>query len=159
LTRAKIRKSKAIRGDGVHNILQDLPIKASPERVFRAVSSPVDLDAWWTKQSTGKPELGSEYHLGFGPEYDWRARVTKCVPNADFELELTAADADWVGTRVRFLLAEEAGQTRLQFSHTGWPHTNEHYRISVHCWAMYLRILRRHIEHGEVVPYEARLDV
>jgi len=24
---------------------------------------------------------------------------------------------------------------------------------------MYLRILRRHIEHGESVPYEKRLDV
>jgi uncharacterized protein YndB with AHSA1/START domain len=25
-------------------------------------------------------------------------------------------------------------------------------------WAMYLRILRRFLEHGEVVPYEARLE-
>jgi len=33
------------------------------------------------------------------------------------------------------------------------------FRISTHCWAMYLRILRRHFEHGESVPYEDRLDV
>jgi len=28
-----------------------------------------------------------------------------------------------------------------------------------HCWAMYLRILGRHLEHGESVPFEKRLDV
>jgi hypothetical protein len=26
-------------------------------------------------------------------------------------------------------------------------------------WAMYLRVLKRHLEHGESVPYERRLDV
>jgi len=29
---------------------------------------------------------------------------------------------------------------------------------SCYCWAMYLRLLARHVERGEVVPYEARLD-
>jgi hypothetical protein len=34
-----------------------------------------------------------------------------------------------------------------------------HYRTSSFCWAMYLRLLKRYVEHGEVVPYEKRLDV
>jgi hypothetical protein len=37
--------------------------------------------------------------------------------------------------------------------------SNDHFRISCYCWPMYLRLLRRHIEHGEVVPYADRLDV
>ena len=49
--------------------------------------------------------------------------------------------------------------TKVRFYHRGWPEANSHYRISCHCWALYLRILRRHIEHGESVPYEKRLDV
>ena len=35
----------------------------------------------------------------------------------------------------------------------------EFYRVSCNCWAMYLRILRRYLEHGEIVPYDVRLDV
>jgi hypothetical protein len=27
------------------------------------------------------------------------------------------------------------------------------------CWAIYLRIMRRHLEHGDIVPYENRRDV
>jgi hypothetical protein len=35
---------------------------------------------------------------------------------------------------------------------------NEHWRISCYWWAMYLRVLRRYLEHGESVAYEDRLD-
>ena len=43
--------------------------------------------------------------------------------------------------------------------HLGWPEANAHYRTSCHCWALYLRVLRRYLENGESVPYEVRLDV
>lgn len=141
------------------DIVHDFPIRATPKRVFEAVSTPAGLDAWWTLRSSGEPSEGSEYELGFGPEYDWRARVLRSRPNAEFELEIVKADADWLGTRVGFRIEEKDAATWVRFSHSGWPGLNEHYRVSCYCWAMYLRILRRHVEHGEFVPYESRLDV
>ena len=140
------------------DIFQDLPIKASAQKVFQAVASPAGLDAWWTKTSSGQAEKGAQYDLGFGPGYDWRATVSRCVPGSEFELQLVSADEDWKGTRVGFLLEENDGVTRLRFHHTGWPESNEHYRVSCYCWAAYLRLLRRYVENGEVVPYEERLD-
>ena len=141
------------------DILHELPIKAPLDRVFHAVSTPAGLDTWWTKHSTGVPEEGARYELSFGPEYRWRATVTRCIPSAEFELQLVYADSDWLGTRVAFRLETRSGATLLQFRHTGWPSPNEHYRVSCTCWAMYLRILRRSLEHDESVPYEERLDV
>ena len=141
------------------DILHVFPIKAPPARVFQAVSQPEGLDRWWTKQSSGQPQAGTEYHLSFGPGYDWAATVTRCVPDAEFELELTRADTDWRGTLVGFRLDRNDLGTWVRFSHLGWPSPNEHYRISSFCWAMYLRILRRYLEHGETVEYERRLDI
>lgn len=141
------------------DILHDFPIQAPLDRVFGAVSTSQGLDTWWTERSAGRPELGAEYELGFGPEYDWRARVTRYTPDAEFELEMVRADPDWIGTRVGLQLEPRDGVTWVRFHHTGWPAANEHYRISCNCWAMYLRILRRSLEHGESVPYEDRLDV
>ena len=141
------------------DILLDLPIDAAVGRVFDAVSTPQGLESWWTVRAGGTPALGAEYALFFGPEYDWRATVTECVPARAFELEMVRADADWQGTRVGFRLDGRNDRTWLQFHHTGWPAVNEHYRISCSCWALYLRILRRHLEFGESVPYERRLDV
>lgn len=141
------------------DIFSDFPITAAPVDVFRAVSAPAGLDQWWTKTSAGTPSLGAEYELGFGPEYDWRARVTACAAPERFELEITRAGEDWVGTRVGFHIAANDRTSLVRFSHVGWPESNEHYRISCYCWPMYLRILRRYLEHGETVPYERRLDV
>jgi uncharacterized protein YndB with AHSA1/START domain len=141
------------------DIYHDFPIKGSPERVYEAVATPPGLDQWWTKRSAGMPVEGTEYELWFGPEFDWRARVTRAVAPSEFELQLTEAHPDWIGTRVGFHLERATEATQVRFYHTGWPTPNEHWRISCYCWAMYLRILRRYLEHGETVPYERRLDV
>jgi len=141
------------------DILHDLVIRAPAERVFQAVSTPAGLDKWWTQKSAGIPAPGSLYELWFGPEHEWRGRVTRCTPNADFALEMVRADQEWQGTHVGFHLDSTSRGTLLQFHHRGWPRVSGHYRVSCHCWAMYLRVLRRHVEHGEFVPYEARLDV
>jgi uncharacterized protein YndB with AHSA1/START domain len=140
------------------DILHDLPIRASIERVFRAVSTAEGLDTWWTLRATGTPHEGAEYELGFGPGYDWRAKVTRCEPNDAFELEIVDADGDWTRTRVGLRLEPRDDGTWVRFSHRGWPSANDHFRVSSNCWALYLRVLRRSLEHGESVPYDARLD-
>ena len=76
-----------------------------------------------------------------------------------FELELTRADKEWIGTKVGFHLEAQGAMTQVRFHHLGWPEETAHYRILCYCWAMYLRVLRRYLEHGESVSYERRLDV
>ena len=141
------------------DILHDFPIAAPAAVVFEGVTTPRGLDSWWTERSSGTPVVGLDYHLYFGPEYDWRARVAACEQDRSFVLEMTRSDADWLGTRVSFTLGERDGATWLHFAHTGWRAPDDHYRISSFCWAMYLRVLKRHIEHGETVPYDQRLNV
>jgi uncharacterized protein YndB with AHSA1/START domain len=141
------------------DILQDFPVHSRVHRVFEAVSTPDGLNNWWTSTAAGRPIEGTEYELTFGPEYRWRAVVACCVPDAEFELQITKADADWTGTYVGFRLEHRDKKTWIHFRHTGWAEANEHFRVSNHCWAMYLRVLRRYLEYGEIVPYEQRLEV
>ena len=141
------------------DIFHHFLIKASRSKVFQAISTADGLDVWYTKRSSGKPVEGAEYKLWFGPEHDWRAVVSRCVADVEFELQMTSADKDWEGTRVGFHLEGKDGVTQVRFHHLDWPDANEHYRISCYCWAMYLRLLKRNVEHGEFVPYEDRLDV
>jgi uncharacterized protein YndB with AHSA1/START domain len=143
----------------VADILCDFPIQAPPAQVFAAISTPAGLDAWWTQRSKGSARVGATYDLWFPPDFDWRATVTACEPDRRFELEMTRSDADWNGTRVGFELESRGAATQLRFHHRAWPATNEHFRVSSFCWAMYLRLLRRHVEAGETVPYERRLSV
>ncbi len=140
------------------NILHEFPVNGTADKVFQAVATPEGLDSWWTLRCSGKPEIGHEYELWFGSGYDWRAKVSRCRPGVEFELEITRADSDWTGTRVGFRLAERDGTTQVNFHHSGWPEANQHYRISTFCWAMYLRLMKKYVEQGAVVPYEVRLE-
>lgn len=140
------------------HILHQFPISAPPDAVFEAISSATGLNAWWAKETLANPVEGGIYQLNFGPQYNWQATATRYRPNHEFELTLTEAMPDWLGTRVRFLLYEKEGLTEVQFSHKGWPEESDHFRISSFCWAMYLRLLKRYIETGQVVEYEKRLE-
>ncbi len=148
-------------GEGLSHmaaIHHDFPISAPPKDVFDAVSTPAGLDAWWTQRCAGEPREGSEYVLDFGPGYVWRAAVSACEVGRLFELSMVHADEDWTGSRVRFELSPIEGGTQVRFSHDGWPELNDHFRTSSFCWAMYLRLLKRYVEQGEIVPYERRLE-
>jgi uncharacterized protein YndB with AHSA1/START domain len=141
------------------DILFDFPVLVPAEQLFDAVSTPAGLDRWWTESSSGIPAEGESFDLGFGPGYEWRATVERAYRPLRFDLELTVAMPDWVGTRVCFEI-EPTGEDRstLRFAHRGWAAETEHHRVSSFCWALYLRLLRRAVERGEVVPYALRLD-
>lgn len=141
------------------HIQYQFPINASIEKVFDAISTPKGLDSWWCLKTSGTRTLGETYDLFFGEPYRWKALVSKLEANKEFEFTMTASDKDWNGSKVGFELSAEGNSTTVLFYHEGWPETNEHFRISSFCWAMYLRLLKRYVEFGEVVDYEKRLNV
>jgi uncharacterized protein YndB with AHSA1/START domain len=141
------------------DILHDFVIRRPPDVVFTGIAEPSGLDQWWTSRSRGRPAVGEEYELWFGPDYDWRAVVIEMIPDRRLVWRIATAMPDWVGTVVGFDLATSALGTDVQFRHEGWAEASGHFRTSSYCWAMYLRILARHLEHGETVPYEDRLAV
>lgn len=142
------------------DVLHRLPIRRSADAVFAAVSTPDGLNEWWTLDCDGRAALGAVYRFGFGAGYeDWRGTVTAFDDGRAIEWTMTRADADWHETVVGIRLVPDGDTTILEFSHRGWRETNEQYRTTSCCWASYLRILRRYLEHGERVPYPVRLDV
>lgn len=141
-------------------IKHSFPVKAPAKEVWEAVALPTGLDEWWTLRSEGVPEPGAVYTLYFGPEYHWKAAVTRCIESKLFELEMTEAEPDWKGSRVSVELSErDNGTTMVDFVHSGWAEESHHYKSSSFCWAMYLRIMKRFVEHGEHVDYSQRLSV
>lgn len=140
-------------------IYHDLVITAPILKVFEGITNPALIDEWWTEKCQGTPELNKEYTLGFTPECIWKASVTVFEKNKSFELTLTDAQEDWLGTKVGFVVEENGKDTKLKFQHCGWKEINEHFRISSYCWAVYLRILKRYLEAGIRIPYKERDSV
>src|SRR5262249_34955052 len=85
-----VKRSLLRRGGRVPDIIPDFAINAPPARVFPVISTADGLASWWTKTSSGDARNGAQLVLGFGPEYDWRAEVTRFQPDAEYELQLTS---------------------------------------------------------------------
>ncbi len=134
----------------------DLWIAASAKKIYSHLSTPEGLSSWWPENARWLDDNKSEIEFDFGPGYIWTARVLNNIHNKNIVFKMTQSDEDWNGTLVGFELENEDSDVRVRFSHTGWPELNDHYRRSAFCWAMYLRVLKRHLEYGENVPYSQR---
>lgn len=138
------------------DILFDITIQATREKVFESFCLPEHLDNWWTLKSSGSPELGNIYNLNFTDQYNWFGEVSDVVPNERFYLKMTQSDPDWDPTTFGIELEEKAQSTLLKFSHANWPTNNHHFRHSAFCWAQLLNGLKNYIEKGVVIPFENR---
>ncbi|MBR9921679.1 MAG: SRPBCC domain-containing protein [Bacteroidetes bacterium] len=140
----------------MYHIYHDLEIKASPDKVYRAVTDPKHLINWWPLKCSGNPEKGEEYNYFFGPEYDWLAQVSDCSENEYIYFKMTRSDPDWDPTSFGYQLEAKEDGIQLKFSHKNWPACNGHFRHSSFCWAILLKGLKDYLETGKIIPFEDR---
>ena len=76
----------------MYDILHDLIIDAPAAKIFAAITEPIHLNNWWTKEASGIAQVEQEYRLYFSAEYDWYAEVSICEVEHQFELKMTKAD-------------------------------------------------------------------
>lgn len=137
----------------IHHIFH---IKAEPQEIFDAFCTPTGLDNWWPLKSDGEPKLNSIYTFYFGPDYDWRAKVTQVEINKSLTWRMTQAMDDWMNTKVGFNLESKDGGTQVSFFHQGWKEANEHFGITTFCWGQLLNGLKNYVEQGVVIPHHLR---
>ena len=64
----------------MESIKHYLVIKATPEKVYSAVTTQEGIESWWCKNTTAKPELGFVNVFTFG-KYRNEMTVTDVVSN------------------------------------------------------------------------------
>jgi uncharacterized protein YndB with AHSA1/START domain len=140
-----------------YSIMHDVEIVATCERVFAAISDPVELEQWWPLRCSGVAARGEVYNLFFSDQYDWLGEVSHFKQGREFRIRMTRTEVHWRGTSFGFEILElPNGKVLLQFSHDGWTETNVSYRMTSYCWALLLKGLKDFIEKGVVVPFENR---
>ena len=140
----------------MYNIYHDFIIKATKAEIFEAISNPKDLNNWWTKKCSGKPELNAEYNLFFSEKDNWFGKVSICDLNSSFHIKMTKTDEDWRPTSFGFDLEEAKSGTLVKFSHTNWKECNPHFKHTSFCWAILLNGLKQYVEKGIILPFEKR---
>lgn len=142
------------------SLVHQVNVKASPEALYKAVSTQEGLAAFWTSDTRAESKVGSVATFGFGGPTQ-RMRIDELASGK--RVKWTALNdpyfPNWDGTTVTWEIAPaaEKGQTSVTFKHVNWPEkvTAEELGSINYTWGMIVDRLRQYAETGKPVPYFA----
>lgn len=147
------------------NIIHRIGIKASPEEVYKAVSTIDGVASWWTDATSGISQPGGFIEVRFnnpeGKEIGMmKMRVEALEKDKLVRWKFSEGPNEWIGTEVEFKLQHEGDFTIVLFAHKNW---NEEIEFMAHCsmkWATFLLSLRELVETGKSrpSPHDMKID-
>lgn len=137
------------------DIVEELTIEASPERVFNALTQQDKIACWWTDDLSVTPEVGTLAEFRFS--------------QGTFVIQFEVAELDkdkkvywitrqgpptghWVGTSVTWQLTPVHNGTQLVFHHDGFTQADRRYEITRGWWEHFLASLKSYLETGKGNP-------
>lgn len=130
-----------------HNVV----IKASPEKIYKAITTQDGLSSWWAKQSIAKAEIGFVNIFTFG-NFKNEMKVMDLVPNKKVTWQCIISIEEWIGTFISFELEERDGKTLLRFVHSGWPAISDMFATCNYDWGRFMTSLKLYCETGTGTP-------
>ncbi|MBU6329830.1 MAG: SRPBCC domain-containing protein [Acidobacteria bacterium] len=131
----------------MHSLDHELSINASPQRVYRALTTPDGLRGWFSTGSEGSGAPGTNWDMAFaGSSTRFIWEITTSTPDTTVAWRCLEGPGDSPGTSVTFDLDQRNGGTLLRFSHSGWPHTEGNF---VRCNTLWGGLLHRLADFAE----------
>ena len=133
-------------------ILHQLLLKASPNRVYQALTEQKGLAHWWIQYVSCEPRLDSIAEFEFaGGKIKVRMKILKLLPNRTVVWHCLAGPTEWIGTQITFNLPQPP-RNALNFSHRGWRSQMNTLPMHNFEWARHLMSLRAYLEKGKGYP-------
>jgi uncharacterized protein YndB with AHSA1/START domain len=131
-----------------------IPINASPERVFAALATQDGLRGWWTADVTADAKVGGKAEFGFDKrQMVFRMKIDKLEPGKRVVWSCYGDQPEWNGTTLTWNIAREDDATVLRFTQSGWKATSEMYAICNSSWGELMHRLRDYAEGKSPGPH------
>ncbi len=130
-----------------HNVV----IKATPEKIYQAITMQEGLANWWAKQTTAKPDVGFVNTFTFGT-FRNEMKVILLNPNKKVEWKCINSIEEWMDTNISFDLEEKEGRTLLRFTHSGWRAVTDTFAGCTYDWGRFMTSLKSFCETGAGTP-------
>jgi uncharacterized protein YndB with AHSA1/START domain len=102
------------------DIIHRIGIKASPTKVYAALSTVDGVAGWWTRETTGESKVGGVITVRFldgavTEKGRMDLEVTRLDPGKEVRWRVKAGPQEWIDTDVTFSLSQADGQTVIVF--------------------------------------------
>ncbi|GAA1816466.1 SRPBCC domain-containing protein [Luedemannella flava] len=141
------------------DILHQVGVRSTPDKVYGALTTIEGLEGWWTTNTTGDTDVGGVIAFRFGPG-GFDMEVVESDRDKHVLWKVVDGPAEWIGTTIDWELRQDGDWTRVLFRHLGW---REPVEFMHHCstkWALYLMSLKGLIETGKGAPdpHDVKID-
>jgi uncharacterized protein YndB with AHSA1/START domain len=134
-------------------INHEMVIKASCVTVYQALTTGEGLRAWFTSQTKGSGEVGTNWELEFSdqPSFSWHILASE--PPHRVVWKCLKGPGNAPGTEVEFKFQPHSdNQSKLTISHRGWPKDDPKFERCVEIWRTLMNHLQRYCEAGVAEP-------
>jgi uncharacterized protein YndB with AHSA1/START domain len=136
------------------DLKHQIPINATPEKVYAALTTEKGLRGWWTADSKTEDRVGGKAEFGF----DKRGTVFHMtIDNLQSpQLVVWSCSGDhleWKGTTLTWNIAAESGITVLRFTHANWRAATEYYAMCNSSWGELMYRLKDYVEGRKPGPH------
>jgi len=136
------------------NILQQIRINATADKVYRALTTQEGLSSWWTTSVKAEAKVGAILEFRFGEDYHVKIEVINLGENKKVEWKCIEGLEEWPGTNISFELSEKDNMTLVKFAHSGWKEESDYFAMCNATWGHLLfSLLTEYVEHGKKNPY------
>jgi uncharacterized protein YndB with AHSA1/START domain len=141
-----------------YEIRHEIGVKASPEKIYDALTNVKKLSQWWTSDTRGESKIGGTLEFWFG-DFCQKFKVTELKPGQFVHWKADGGMDEWDSTEITFTLEKDEGQTWIKFNHYGWQ-KNE--GMLPHCstkWAVFMLSLKELLEKGKGHPAPDDIEI
>jgi hypothetical protein len=135
------------------DILHKVGVKtSSPKPVYDVLTTLEGLRGWWTTDTKGEPDRGGVIEFRFEAG-GFDMKVLEAHPDKQVLWQVVGGPEEWVGTKIRWDLAQDGDYVSILFKHEGWREPSE---FMHHCstkWAAFLLSLKALVETGKGAPH------
>ena len=150
-----------------HEVVIERTIRATPQRIFRALTDAAELEKWFFTEARTDPRVGGSYEIAWQAaddptrDHTRHGKYLEIVPDRKIVFEWLGAPGEpedrmyslrGMRTTVAITLTPEGDSTRLRLVHTGFPDTEfgrEMGTSHTGGWTFYTANLERYLTGGE----------
>lgn len=133
-------------------------VKQTPHEVFKAINN---VRGWWSEAIDGNTDkLNETFIYHYKDVHVSKMKIVEWVPDKkvvwlvlENHFNFTTSKNEWKGNKIVFEIAEDAGKTKLVFTHHGLVPEYECYEVCNDAWTSYIQgSLKSLIETGKGKP-------
>jgi uncharacterized protein YndB with AHSA1/START domain len=131
-----------------------IPIEASPDKIYAALTTQAGLRSWWTADTKAEEKVGGSAEFGFDKRaIVFRMKIEKLEPGRSVVWSCHGDLPEWNGTTLTWDLEKNHSGTTVRFTHAGWNAVTEMFAICNSSWGELMYRLKNYVEGKNPGPH------